>query len=338
MTEVVKKQYNYCMDFLKGIACIFVVFIHVKFPGDFGQAVQAVARFAVPFFFMVSGYYCYRKDYQGVKGGGKKIWHILKITFFAYLFYIVVALLDNWLLGAGNSFNYSIKHVVWVAIFSQPSNVPGQLWFLFALLNVYIIYFFVDLFKARKIAYVAGFIMFLILIVMAQGLWLLGYKIDPQFYRNGFIEGFAFFMLGYFLRDKKDKLNISNKSLLTIIIISAILSIVERFVCGRVFGVHICTYPLVICLFIYAINNEEKHEGIVQRIGKNYSMYVYILHIFFWHELDRVLEAMQLNENSIALWLRPLIVLGLTLLASMGCYALFGRKKKEQIITVNTKQ
>lgn len=66
MTEVAKKQYNYCMDFLKGIACILVVFIHVKFPGDFGQAVQAIARFAVPFFFMVSGYYCYRSDYQGV--------------------------------------------------------------------------------------------------------------------------------------------------------------------------------------------------------------------------------------------------------------------------------
>ena len=79
MTQTAKKQYNYCMDFLKGIACIFVVFIHVKFPGNFGQSVQAIARFAVPFFFMVSGYYCYRKDYQGVIGGAKKYCIFLKL-------------------------------------------------------------------------------------------------------------------------------------------------------------------------------------------------------------------------------------------------------------------
>ena len=55
-----KKQYNYCLDFLKGIACVFVVFMHCEFPGIMGTAVQAISRFCVPFFFMVSGYYCYK--------------------------------------------------------------------------------------------------------------------------------------------------------------------------------------------------------------------------------------------------------------------------------------
>lgn len=54
-----KKQYNYCLDFIKGIACIFVVFMHCEFPGVLGTAVQAVSRFCVPFFFMVSGYFCF---------------------------------------------------------------------------------------------------------------------------------------------------------------------------------------------------------------------------------------------------------------------------------------
>lgn len=55
-----KKQYNYCLDFIKGIACIFVVFMHCEFPGVIGTAVQAISRFCVPFFFMVSGYFCFR--------------------------------------------------------------------------------------------------------------------------------------------------------------------------------------------------------------------------------------------------------------------------------------
>ena len=52
------KQYNYCLDFVKGLACIFVVLMHCEFPGVTGVAVQAISRFCVPFFFMVSGYFC----------------------------------------------------------------------------------------------------------------------------------------------------------------------------------------------------------------------------------------------------------------------------------------
>jgi hypothetical protein len=73
------KQYNYCLDCLKGIACIFVVFMHCEFPGMLGTAVQAISRFCVPFFFMVSGYFCFRPLERNVvriaqsEGGGTKL-------------------------------------------------------------------------------------------------------------------------------------------------------------------------------------------------------------------------------------------------------------------------
>ena len=38
------KQYSYCLDWVKGIACIFVVFLHCVFPGILGVAVQAISR------------------------------------------------------------------------------------------------------------------------------------------------------------------------------------------------------------------------------------------------------------------------------------------------------
>ena len=65
-----QKQYNYCLDFIKGIACMFVVFMHCEFPGIMGTAVQAVSRFCVPFFFMVSGYFCFRPFSLKTAGGG----------------------------------------------------------------------------------------------------------------------------------------------------------------------------------------------------------------------------------------------------------------------------
>lgn len=78
------KEYNYCLDYIKGIACIFVVLMHCEFPGILGIAVQAVSRFCVPLFFMVSGYFCYKPIMQvhvGEKSYIRKIKHVFKIGY-----------------------------------------------------------------------------------------------------------------------------------------------------------------------------------------------------------------------------------------------------------------
>lgn len=64
------KHYNPCLDFIKGIACICVIFMHCEFPGVVGIVVQAVSRFSVPLFFMVSGYFCFYPEIVKVNGGG----------------------------------------------------------------------------------------------------------------------------------------------------------------------------------------------------------------------------------------------------------------------------
>ena len=156
----------------------------------------------------------------------------------------------------------------------------------------------------------------------------MGHSLPTNYYRNPWTEGFFFFTLGYFLHDKQKKLVTGNNVLYCIILLSIVLSVVERFACGRIFAVHLSTYPLVIGLFTYAINNDEKHAGLIQRIGKDYSMYVYILHMFWWHYLDRFIEFVSIQDNTIVEWLRPVVVLGLTILTSMGCYVLFNRKNR----------
>ena len=41
---------NVKLNFLKGIACMGVVFIHITFPGLFGQIVLCASGYAVPVF------------------------------------------------------------------------------------------------------------------------------------------------------------------------------------------------------------------------------------------------------------------------------------------------
>ena len=59
------KKRNRCLDFMKGLACIGVVFMHCSFPYPYGQVISFVFKFAVPIFFMVSGYYTYNEDCNG---------------------------------------------------------------------------------------------------------------------------------------------------------------------------------------------------------------------------------------------------------------------------------
>ena len=88
MTDAKHGGRNDCLDFLKGLACIFVVFMHCEFPGLLGVIVQCVSRFSVPLFFMVSGYFCFRAD--GSTNYLRKIKHIALIILGAVIFYLIV--------------------------------------------------------------------------------------------------------------------------------------------------------------------------------------------------------------------------------------------------------
>lgn len=145
------KHYNYCLDFVKGIACILVVFMHCEFPGILGTAVQAISRFCVPLFFMVSGYFCFNVN-EGSKSW-LKIRHVAKITLFASLFYLAFVLLVE-LVFHDLVINVSwTKLLIWV-MFNEPIVIARQYWFLFALLNTYIFFFIARRFFDNKALYI----------------------------------------------------------------------------------------------------------------------------------------------------------------------------------------
>ena len=66
------KQKNNTLELLKLFASYMVVFIHVVFSGHIGVALEMLARFAVPFFFLVSGFYSYKISPHKIKNRMKK--------------------------------------------------------------------------------------------------------------------------------------------------------------------------------------------------------------------------------------------------------------------------
>ena len=59
--EIIKSKRNQLLEAIRGAACILVVFCHFDIKGVIGTYIVAIARFAVPFFLILSGYYSYRK-------------------------------------------------------------------------------------------------------------------------------------------------------------------------------------------------------------------------------------------------------------------------------------
>lgn len=211
-----RKVRNTCLDFLKGIACIFVVFMHCEFPGRLGALVQCISRFCVPFFFMVSGYFAFKK-FRHTHAQRSKIFHILKITALASLFYILVAVLTNSVSGV------SVKALLGFVLLNQPVVIAGQLWFLFALLYDYILWAIVDRYDLYRFAYPTIPVLMLVYICLAQGAHLAGIHVPNLIYRNFLIEGFPFFMLGHWIHRNQDKIQISNRALLLIFLAATLL-------------------------------------------------------------------------------------------------------------------
>ena len=162
------KKYNSCLDFVKGLACICVVFMHCEFPGKAGIIVQAISRFSVPFFFMVSGYFCFYPGKYDSTIIRRKTTHIARIVLWASLFYVLFAfVLER---------DYVVsRNGIWAfGVFNQPFIIVGQLWFLFALLYDY--FAFGIIWKADKIKwfYLISAVLIVVYICMAQGAHLCG--------------------------------------------------------------------------------------------------------------------------------------------------------------------
>ena len=315
MTQRIK-QYNYCLDFIKGIACIFVVWMHCEFPGLLGIAVQAISRFCVPLFFMVSGYFCFNVS-VGVNSS-KKIKHVAKIALYSSLFYLAFVGMQH-IVFHNQDFEITTKRCfIWI-IFNAPIIIESQYWFLFALLYTYVFFFFIRKHLSNQTLYYLAGSLFVLYYVLAQGAHLSGFHVPNYIYRNWLIEGFPFFMLGHFLHEYQDRIHIKNNILLIVIVISTILCLPERYLMGRDFGVNICTPPQVIALMLYAIKNPYRNKGVIQKLGKYCSMFVYILHPAVWHSMDGIYQINGISGNICALYLKPIVVVIITILLSFGC-------------------
>lgn len=272
---------NKSLDALKFICAIFVVFIHITFVGEFGVVVKAASRFAVPIFFMCSGFFSYNAITNGdVKKLLKRCVPLLKILIIAICIY---ALCEYIFLGEYNFITAfdSIKTYIKLFIFNNFNDgffVP--LWFLPALIYTYLS---VAVIVKLKLTNFIKFLPLLILVPIIFYYIITGYmgqNITRIIVRNFLFTGLPFFSVGYLINKNKDSIQrISNFILLLFVIVGMVATLVEC-ICLNVDGeIYFGTILAAVGLFELFNRFDLKIQN--KRFSyclSNAPLYIYILH------------------------------------------------------------
>lgn len=333
-----KKRYL-SIDCVKGIACIATVIIHYNISGgsipeSVGLAMKTVCRFAVPVFFCVSGFFLSSSAEIDSSKTIQKTLHIMKLLLGSALFYAcytyIYCSIDNihWDISAYISEKITATKLIKLFLTHDPF-VYSHLWFLIALIFCYL---FVLLFinnSNRKIIY---YLAPLCLIayncmhefrILPTSITLPEMSSNIVLYNSFIFRALPAFLSGMILRNHCDKiaaLKIPNTLLYSLAVFGCILSLIERnifFEAQFYFG----SYITWLSLMLWAIRNPSNGNSALIHVGRDLSMYVYILHIAVGKVIDFLGGKLHFWGHTPYYIARPFVVLILSLLVAECVFA-----------------
>lgn len=307
-------QRNFSIDIVKTFAALLVICIHTGYPSVVGDYVVAFCRVAVPLFLLVSGYY-----YQNIIAKKKiTVYYkkVLGLTFFSSIFYFIVS---------DKKLDYLITFR-WdkMLIFNFP--IAGDhLWYLFSLINVLVI---------LSICYKIRDRLFYLIPFLFIGNYILSFFPKFWLYRNSLFTSLPYFLLGMYIYKHNKSIFVlcKKKTLVYFFVIGLILQCLEVFL-YKYWGLiyvrdhYLMTSLLSVVIFSYALVVKTQKENILSVIGKKYSAYIYILHIFILSCYHQFMNFWGNNGNYIS-YVKPLIIFISTLLVSFMILQTYNLSKR----------
>ena len=125
----------------KGIACIFVILIHCTFPGIVGEMLRAIARFAVPLFFTVTGYFLLDSHGKVTRARilpetekKKTFWsQIINLTWI-YVLFSVTLWIFKMIFSDNVNTQFGVRDLLMI-----PIKPLGEFWYIYVLIFIYLI-------------------------------------------------------------------------------------------------------------------------------------------------------------------------------------------------------
>lgn len=275
-------QKNDTLELLKLLASYMVVFIHVRFYGKLGTVAETLARFAVPFFFLISGFFSYKISPEKIL---KRIKHIALLLLFSVVLYTVfnvaVLLFSGDIRGIISYFsNYlNIKNLLKIFVFNV-SFCALHLWYLYASLYVYIIFYFATVLRIKeKFIFFFSLSLLAVRLILGEGFSILGIAAPDSLIRNFALTGVPCFSLGLLAKKYEAKLrNVPNFILFIMIAAGAAESLLFRFFIKLnelYIGSLLILFAIVVIFIKYANITYPRSLKVLDGC----STYIYIYHI-----------------------------------------------------------
>lgn len=279
-----QKRINKSLNVLKCLAVFGVICIHcsVYKIGFKGTVIDSLFRFAVPVFFLTSGFYSYFDNNE--KAVRKYKTRIEKLLVLFLISNVIYFIFDCYVTGNYNILAkliemFSISNCYKYLIFNV-SPTYAHLWFIQALIYCYIIFLIMSRLNIphdKLYSYIP--LLLLGAIFIGEISCLMGFKFSYYFYRNFLFMGLPFFTMGYLIHDKKDKFtNISDRTIYITIILSCCLTVLEALTVSKS-EIYIGTIFLSVMLIVWCIKHPDRDIKIIGWIGGNLYLLIYVIHL-----------------------------------------------------------
>ncbi|SFC80084.1 acyltransferase family protein [Butyrivibrio sp. YAB3001] len=282
---------NDFFDLIRGIACILVIFCHFKIECWYGKYLTALARFAVPFFLLLSGYFANRGTVlENISYSKKRIKATLCLIFFGVVSSAIsntfCNLLENkhfyqWLLDA-----LSFKTFILFLFFNRARFLSSVMYYLFMLLYVFCIFIALNKYKLLyKIRYIVPVLLLCNIVIssrFSEHFWMVA---------NFLFTGIPFFLIGYYIREQRIKeIHCGWKCVpACAVIVGIIFTIVERTFWGDsflYFGSVILSISLIVCGLVYNI----KIPKFLVLFGTKCSVFIFLFHCPMGYLLEAIFK------------------------------------------------
>ena len=296
---------NAWLDLIKLIASFMVVFIHIDFPGKFGYVMDAIARFAVPLFFAVSGFFALNTDTATIKRRAIKIGIIYLISATIYHIYDIICV------GFINHIirTFTLGNAFYLVFFNVPL-VSVHLWFLLALICVYLIWLLVIKLNLKdKTIFILSVVCLAIHLFFGEILTIFNIRIPATLVRNFAFMGFPFFTLGYLANKHKEKLLKTNNAILIVLLVVGCLESALSCVFFDYNEIYIGSICILCALIVISIKLQEKPLDKFWILLSSTSSDIYIFHILISSVVMKCLNLLNTPTNSLIFgYVWPLIV------------------------------
>ena len=303
---------NYTVDFIRTLGALSVIAVHMHYGGIGDQAVNVIslfARWAVPFFFMASGFYFEGKSRFNLNGEFlKTLKNLIGIFIASNLIYFFIAAKTEY---------YTLSD-----IFSLRSILLGDyihLWFIGAMIFAYILLWFILSNGWGKLMLPLSILILLFVLIVDPYSTFFNIHIEGPFAR--FLISVPFLFIGFvYSQNSANRIfNIVTGSALTL------FGFLLQFVEGYVIFYHskknlfrheflLGTFLLAIGIFILSQSIKTNKDTLISRIGREYSLLIYLYHPLIIVVVFFLIKKMGLQGPNYLLWFNPITVFAITLL------------------------